>query len=58
MTIEFYEKHIYGIPALFIKNEGVRTQLTKLTGRKTITQLDMNILRKLFKADFVQVLPN
>lgn len=56
MQIEYYKKHIYGLPSLFIKDEKIARQVTKLTGRKTITDTDMAIMSELFKAEFIQVI--
>jgi hypothetical protein len=56
MNIEYYKKHIYGLPALFVKDDQIARDLFRLTNRKTITQTDMNILSKLFSVTFTQVI--
>lgn len=55
MNIEYYEKHIYGLPALFVKDDVLARELTKLTNRKTITNTDMAILSRLFGVTFTNV---
>lgn len=57
MTIQYYEKNVYGLPKNYIIDEGKAYLFKQLTGRITVDKSDMEILSKLAGVEFEQVLP-
>ena len=47
MTIEVERKEVYGNTLTYIKKESVRNSVKKLTGRKTLTDYDVEALKEL-----------
>ena len=47
MTIEVERKEVYGNTLTYVKNESVRNSIQKLTGRKTLTDYDVEALKEL-----------
>lgn len=47
MTIEVERKEVYGNTLTYVKNESVRNSIKKLTGRKTLTNYDIEALKEL-----------
>lgn len=47
MTIEVERKEVYGNTLTYVKNESVRNSIKKLTGRKTLTDYDIEALKEL-----------
>ena len=47
MTIEVERKEVYGNTLTYVKNESVRNSIKKLTGRKTLTDYDVEALKEL-----------
>ena len=47
MTIEVERKEVYGNPLTYVKKESVRNSIKKLTGRKTLTDYDVEALKEL-----------
>ncbi len=47
MTIEVERKEVYGHTLTYVKNESVRKSINKLTGRKTLTDYDVEALKEL-----------
>jgi len=47
MEIEFYKKNVYGKENLYIKNKEQATIISGLTGKKTISEDDIENLEKL-----------
>jgi len=56
MTIEYYKKDVYGKTLLYIKDPGTAKNIYLLTGKKTIDEIDMDVL-SILGCKFVQVLP-
>jgi len=47
MTIEVIRKEVYGNNLTYVKKESVRNSIRKLTGRKTLTNYDIQTLKEL-----------
>ena len=47
MTIEVTQKEVYGNTLTYVKEESVRNSIRKLTGRKTLTDYDIEALKEL-----------
>jgi len=47
MTIEVERREVYGNTLTYVKNESVRKSINKLTGRKTLTDYDVEALKEL-----------
>ena len=47
MTIEVERKEVYGNTLTYVKEESVRNSIKKLTGRKTLTDYDIEALKEL-----------
>lgn len=47
MTIEVTRKEVYGNTLTYVKKESVRNSIKKLTGRKTLTDYDIEGLKEL-----------
>jgi len=47
MTINYYYKNVYGNEHIYIKDELQADIISGLTGKKTVSQYDINYLRKL-----------
>jgi hypothetical protein len=47
MTIEVERKEVYGNTLTYVKKESVRNSIKKLTGRKTLTNYDIEALKEL-----------
>jgi len=47
MTIEVIRKEVYGNTLTYVKKESVRNSIKKLTGRKTLTDYDVEALKEL-----------
>ncbi len=47
MTIEVERKEVYGNTLTYVKEESVRNSIRKLTGRKTLTDYDIEALKEL-----------
>ena len=47
MTIEVERREVYGNTLTYVKNESVRNSIKKLTGRKTLTNYDIEALKEL-----------
>ncbi len=47
MTIEVERKEVYGNTLTYVQNESVRNSIKKLTGRKTLTDYDVEALKEL-----------
>ena len=47
MTIEVERKEVYGNTLTYVKKESVRNSIKKLTGRKTVTNYDIEALKEL-----------
>ena len=47
MTIEVTQKEVYGNTLTYVKEESVRDSIRKLTGRKTLTDYDIEALKEL-----------
>ena len=47
MTIEVERKEVYGNTLTYVKKESVRNSIKKLTGRKTLTDYDVEALKEL-----------
>jgi hypothetical protein len=47
MTIEVERKEVYGNTLTYVKEESVRDSIRKLTGRKTLTDYDIEALKEL-----------
>ena len=47
MTIEVERKEVYGNTLTYVKKESVRNSIRKLTGRKTLTDYDVEALKEL-----------
>ena len=47
MTIEVIRKEVYGNTLTYVKKESVRNSIRKLTGRKTLTNYDIQTLKEL-----------
>ena len=47
MTIEVERKEVYGNTLTYVKKESVRNSIRKLTGRKTLTDYDIEALKEL-----------
>lgn len=56
MTIQYYEKIVYGNELLYIKDPAIATRVEILLNKKTISYSDISILTDL-GLRFVQVLP-
>jgi len=46
-TIEVEQKEVYGNKLTYVKKESVRNSIKKLTGRKTLTDYDIQALKEL-----------
>lgn len=57
MNINYYEKNVYGNPTLYIADPDIAAKVVRLTGRRTITQGDIDTMTDLFGVTFTQVLP-
>lgn len=55
MTIEYYKKNVYGKEVLYIKDSEQARLVTKITGKKTIDDIDLVTFYKL-GVTFVQVM--
>ena len=60
MTIEVERKEVYGNTLTYVKKESVRNSIRKLTGRKTLTDYDIEALKELgfvlveeFRAEYI-----
>ena len=47
MTIEVKRKEVYGNTLTYVVNEKTRESIKKLTGRKTLTDYDIEALKEL-----------
>ena len=47
MTIEVTQKEVYGNTLTYVADESVRNSIKKLTGRKTLTDYDIEALNEL-----------
>jgi hypothetical protein len=47
MIIEVERKEVYGNTLTYVKKESVRNSIKKLTGRKTLTDYDIEALKEL-----------
>tara|TARA_Y100000401_G_scaffold22554_1_gene15203 strand:+ start:251 stop:433 length:183 start_codon:yes stop_codon:yes gene_type:complete len=47
MLIEVKRKEVYGNTLTYVKDESVRNSIRKLTGRKTLTDYDIEALKEL-----------
>ena len=47
MTIEVTRKEVYGNTLTYVADESVRNSIKKLTGRKTLTDYDIEALKEL-----------
>ena len=47
MTIEVERKEVYGNTLTYVQNESVRNSIKKLTGRKSLTDYDVEALKEL-----------
>ena len=47
MTIEIKKKEVYGNTLTYVINEKTRNSMKKLTGRKTLTEYDIQALKEL-----------
>jgi hypothetical protein len=47
MTIEVETKEVYGNTLTYVRKESVRNSIRKLTGRKTLTDYDVEALKEL-----------
>jgi hypothetical protein len=47
MTIEVTQKEVYGNTLTYVTDESVRNSIRKLTGRKTLTDYDIEALKEL-----------
>ena len=47
MLIEVKRKEVYGNTLTYVKDESVRNSIRKLTGRKTLTDYDIDALKEL-----------
>ena len=47
MTIEVDRKEVYGNTLTYVRKESVRKSIKKLTGRKTLTDYDVEALKEL-----------
>tara|TARA_R110002124_G_scaffold236203_1_gene401488 strand:- start:1292 stop:1474 length:183 start_codon:yes stop_codon:yes gene_type:complete len=47
MTIEVERKEVYGNTLTYVADESVRNSIRKLTGRKTLTDYDIEALKEL-----------
>lgn len=56
MTIEYYSKNNYGCNALYVVESDKASAIAVLTGKKTISESDIEAL-KTFGIYFVEVLP-
>lgn len=55
MTIEYFKKAVYGIDKLYVKDEEKAKLIYMLTGRKTLSAMDIVALTAL-GFDLIQVL--
>lgn len=55
-TLEFYRKDIYGKRMFYLADQQQATRWNSLTGRKTITPAEMNVIGQLFGTNFVEVI--
>ena len=60
MTIEVERKEVYSNTLTYVKKESVRNSIRKLTGRKTLTDYDIEALKELgfvlveeFRAEYI-----
>ena len=58
-TIEFYNREIYGTAREYLANEGDAKVFLQLTGKKTITSVERELIRDLSGGlvNFKQILP-
>lgn len=56
MNIEFYRTNKYGQALFYIKDDRIARMMQRVTGRKTISLLDIAILSE-FGIKFTEVLP-
>lgn len=58
-TIEFYNREIYGTAREYLANEGDAKAFLQLTGKKTITSVERELIRDLSGGlvNFKQILP-
>tara|TARA_A200000159_G_scaffold5718_1_gene5207 strand:+ start:310 stop:492 length:183 start_codon:yes stop_codon:yes gene_type:complete len=47
MTIEVTQKEVYGNTLTYVADESIRKSIKKLTGRKTLTDYDIEALKEL-----------
>lgn len=47
MTIEVTQKEVYGKTLTYVTDESIRNSIKKLTGRKTLTDYDIEALKEL-----------
>lgn len=47
MTIEVTKKEVYGNTLTYVVDESIRSSIKKLTGRKTLTDYDIEALKEL-----------
>ena len=47
MTIEVERKEVYGNTLTYVVDESIRNSIKKLTGRKTLTDYDIEALKEL-----------
>lgn len=56
MTIEYYQKNVYGKELLYVKDKKLSDVVFRLTGKKTIDNQIIEALKAL-GCKFIQVLP-
>lgn len=56
-TIVVYEREVYGKPLFYIADPATASMFRELTGTKTITERQMQLLRDLTGAKFAQSHP-
>ncbi len=55
MTIQYYSKEVYGNTLYYLADKDQAIQLRGLTGKKTISSIDMTLLTKLTGVTFERV---
>ncbi len=47
MKIEYFTKDVYGLPKLYVKDQKLAGLISKLTGRVTLSKIDLDALKGL-----------
>lgn len=47
MEIQFFKKNVYGVEMIYVKNEKIKTEINRLTRKKTIDLGDITALKNL-----------